>query len=89
VVDSRDHGDYIRRRRECLGCGDKQTTYERIEAKRGLLEEEGKKICEYRRLYPKDERSDEKILDCLKEIEENTTSTQLIFGAAYLKGFMK
>ncbi|MGH7903590.1 MAG: transcriptional regulator NrdR [Candidatus Dormibacteraceae bacterium] len=34
VVDSRDSevGEAIRRRRECLGCGKRFTTYERIEA---------------------------------------------------------
>lgn len=31
VVDSRDAGDCTRRRRECLACGARFTTYERIE----------------------------------------------------------
>lgn len=31
VVDSRDAGDSIRRRRECLACGHRYTTFERIE----------------------------------------------------------
>ena len=33
VVDSRDSetGEAIRRRRECLGCGKRFTTYERVE----------------------------------------------------------
>jgi transcriptional repressor NrdR len=31
VVDSRDAGDSVRRRRECLGCGHRFTTFERIE----------------------------------------------------------
>ena len=31
VTDSRDAGDGIRRRRECLGCGVRFTTYERIQ----------------------------------------------------------
>ena len=31
VVDSRDAGDSIRRRRECLACGHRFTTFERIE----------------------------------------------------------
>lgn len=30
VTDSRDHTDYIRRRRECLGCGHRFTTHEAI-----------------------------------------------------------
>ncbi len=31
-MDSRDAGDSIRRRRECLNCGKRFTTYERVEA---------------------------------------------------------
>ena len=31
VVESRDTGDAVRRRRECLKCGARYTTYERIE----------------------------------------------------------
>lgn len=31
VLESRDTGEAIRRRRECLGCGTRWTTYERIE----------------------------------------------------------
>lgn len=31
VVDSRESGDSIRRRRECLACGQRYTTFERIE----------------------------------------------------------
>ena len=36
VVDSRDSGDGIRRRRECLRCSRRYTTYERVQA-RSLL----------------------------------------------------
>ena len=31
VIDSRDSGDGIRRRRECLGCDRRFTTYERVQ----------------------------------------------------------
>lgn len=31
VIESRDTGDSVRRRRECLKCGTRYTTYERIE----------------------------------------------------------
>jgi transcriptional repressor NrdR len=31
VIESRDTGDAVRRRRECLKCGNRYTTYERIE----------------------------------------------------------
>jgi transcriptional repressor NrdR len=33
VVDSRDSGDSIRRRRECLACGARFTTFERMEVR--------------------------------------------------------
>ncbi|MBI2171365.1 MAG: transcriptional repressor NrdR [Chloroflexi bacterium] len=36
VIDSRDTGDGVRRRRECLGCRQRFTTYERIQTT-GLL----------------------------------------------------
>ena len=36
VIDSRDSGESIRRRRECLGCGLRFTTYERVQT-RALL----------------------------------------------------
>ena len=31
VVDSRESGDSVRRRRECLECGHRFTTFERVE----------------------------------------------------------
>jgi transcriptional repressor NrdR len=31
VIDSREAGDGIRRRRQCLGCGERFTTYERLQ----------------------------------------------------------
>ena len=31
VIESRDTGDAVRRRRECLACGSRYTTYERVE----------------------------------------------------------
>ncbi len=31
VIESRDAGDAVRRRRECLSCGSRYTTYERVE----------------------------------------------------------
>lgn len=34
VIDSRDHGDWIRRRRKCLACGETFTTYETISLSR-------------------------------------------------------
>lgn len=84
VVDSRDHGDYIRRRRECLNCGFRQTTFERIEPKRGFLEENVKRVAEYRKNYPKDKRSDERIL---KALEKNEVSyAKLLHRYVWLEG---
>ena len=37
VLDSRSHGDSIRRRRECLHCEERFTTYERIEVQFPLV----------------------------------------------------
>ena len=86
VVDSRDHGDYIRRRRQCLNCGLRQTTFERVEPKRGLLEENAKKVAEYRKQYPKDKRSDEKILKAL--IKSDVSYTKLLHSYVWLEGKM-
>ena len=33
VIDSRDSGDGVRRRRECLGCARRFTTYERVQTR--------------------------------------------------------
>ena len=44
VVDSRDTGDAIRRRRECLKCGHRFTTHERIERRvLWVVKREGRK----------------------------------------------
>jgi hypothetical protein len=85
VIDSRDYGDYIRRRRQCRVCGLRQTTYERVEEKRGLLKEDEIKIKNYRVAYPKDGRSDKDILKGIKDTE-GISVTQLIFGVVWLKG---
>jgi transcriptional repressor NrdR len=37
VIDSRDSGDGIRRRRECLRCGLRYTTYERVQTRELLI----------------------------------------------------
>ncbi len=37
VIDSRDAADGIRRRRECLGCSQRFTTYERVQANAALV----------------------------------------------------
>ena len=43
VVDTRDAGDAVRRRRECGGCGNRFTTYERAEANVTVLKRDGRR----------------------------------------------
>ena len=43
VVDTRDAGDAVRRRRECEGCGNRFTTYERAEANVTVLKRDGRR----------------------------------------------
>jgi transcriptional repressor NrdR len=43
VVDTRDAGDAVRRRRECEGCGNRFTTYERTEANVTVLKRDGRR----------------------------------------------
>ena len=88
VVDPRDHGDYIRRRRECFICGFRQTTFERAEPKRGLLEENAKRVAEYRKHYPKDTRSDEKILKALIKVD-GVSYMKLVYEFVWLEGQVK
>lgn len=43
VKDKRDSSSGIRRRRECLGCGKRFTTYERIELDLGVIKKDRKR----------------------------------------------
>jgi transcriptional repressor NrdR len=49
VIDSRDVNDTIRRRRECLGCGLRFTTHERIQASNLVIIKKDKRREEYNR----------------------------------------
>ena len=80
VVDSRDSevGEAIRRRRECLGCGQRFTTYERIEAvpfyvikKDGRREDfdPQKLLSGLRKATEKRDISQEKLRGIVEEIE--------------------
>jgi transcriptional repressor NrdR len=42
-VDTRDAGDAVRRRRECEGCGNRFTTYERAETNVTVLKRDGRR----------------------------------------------
>ncbi|MDH3353273.1 MAG: transcriptional regulator NrdR [Nanoarchaeota archaeon] len=43
VTDKRDSGSVARRRRECLKCGKRFTTYERVELDLGVIKKDGKR----------------------------------------------
>ena len=43
VTDKRDSGSTARRRRECLKCGKRFTTYERVELELGVIKKSGKR----------------------------------------------
>ena len=43
MVDTRDAGDAVRRRRECEGCGNRFTTYERAETNVTVLKRDGRR----------------------------------------------
>jgi len=43
VTDKRDSGDEARRRRECLKCGKRFTTYERVELDLYIIKKDGKR----------------------------------------------
>jgi transcriptional repressor NrdR len=43
VVDTREAGDAVRRRRECGGCGNRFTTYERAETSVTVLKRDGRR----------------------------------------------
>ena len=43
MVDSREAGDAIRRRRECAGCGNRFTTYERAETNVNVVKRDGRR----------------------------------------------
>jgi transcriptional regulator NrdR family protein len=66
VIDTRDHSEFIRRRRECRKCGYRQTSFERIETKKDR--QRIKFLKTYREMFPKDTRSDKKITQNIKEL---------------------
>jgi transcriptional repressor NrdR len=43
VVETRDAGDAVRRRRECAGCGNRFTTYERAETNVSVTKRDGRR----------------------------------------------
>ena len=78
VIDSRDGDKTIRRRRECLKCGFRFTTYEKIEAPNIKVEKRDGRLESYdrskidagvRKALEKRPIEDEQILEIIDEIE--------------------
>jgi len=72
VVESRDTGDAVRRRRECLKCENRYTTYERIERPNlAVIKKDRRKVLFDRgKLYNAVQRSVGKFLDSETEVED-------------------
>lgn len=69
VTDKRDSGRETRRRRECLKCGKRFTTYERVELDLGVIKKNGQR----------EKFSREKLFDGLiKSLEKRPLSTEEI-----------
>lgn len=78
VIDTRESGAAIRRRRECLSCGERFTTYERIaHAQAVVIKRDGsrepfsrvKLAAGIRRAFAKDEVSEDQVQTMAEEIE--------------------
>jgi len=83
VTDKRDSEGVTRRRRECLRCGKRFTTYERVELELKVLKKDGKREAfESNKLrrgveiaLEKRPLSDEEIDDMMEEIEAKINQT--------------
>ena len=78
VIDTRESGNGIRRRRECRSCGERFTTYERIaHARAAVIKRDGsrepfaqeKLAASIRRAFAKGEVSEDQIQSMAEEIE--------------------
>ncbi|MCX6812818.1 MAG: transcriptional regulator NrdR [Candidatus Berkelbacteria bacterium] len=86
VIDSREMAGNIRRRRECLKCGFRFTTYEKFEIpnlkirkKDGRVEEYDRKKIEsgIKKSLTKDECDDQRIAEILDDIEQEIIQLNL------------
>ena len=83
VTDKRDSEGVTRRRRECLGCGKRFTTYERVELELKVIKKDGKREAfESNKLrrgldiaLEKRPLSDEEVDELLEEIEAKINKT--------------
>ena len=78
VVESRDAGSAIRRRRECAKCGGRYTTYERIERPNiAVNKRDGRKVLfDRQKLYNAIQRSVGKFLSSEMEIDDIVSSVE-------------
>ncbi|MDD2444994.1 MAG: transcriptional regulator NrdR [Candidatus Nanoarchaeia archaeon] len=71
VTDKRDNEAVTRRRRECLKCGKRFTTYERVELDLSVIKKDGRRVPFDRdRVYVSVEKNLQKRPFTTKEIEE-------------------
>lgn len=89
VIDSRDSGTTIRRRRKCPKCEHRYTTYEVVEGEIALREKQKAVIKEYRKIYPDDKKSDEDLLNDIKSIEDNYDFKTLTYWVVNALGILK
>ncbi len=71
VIESRDTGSAVRRRRECLQCGARYTTYERLERPNiAVIKRDGRKVLfDRQKLYNAIQRSVGKFLNAETEVD--------------------
>lgn len=72
VIESRDAGSAIRRRRQCLKCDNRFTTYERIERPNiAVVKRDGRKVLfDRQKLYTAVQRSVGKLLNDEMEVDD-------------------
>jgi transcriptional repressor NrdR len=72
VIESRDTGNSIRRRRECMKCGHRYTTYERLERPNlAVIKKDRRKVIfDHQKLFNAIQRSVGKFLDSETEVED-------------------
>lgn len=78
VIESRDAGSAIRRRRECLNCGNRFTTYERVERPNIAVDKrDGRKVLfDRQKLYNAIQRSVGKFLTSETEVDNIVSSVE-------------
>ena len=78
VIESRDAGSAIRRRRECLSCANRFTTYERVERPTiAVAKRDGRKVLfDRQKLYTAIQRSVGKFLTSEAEIDNIVSAVE-------------